>query len=519
MKPPITLTAKRAVLAAVFLLGVLARFIHFRSIDSNLPFHLGGLFLTYAEEILNHGYGLPQRIPVYTAEGIPFVYPPLAFYIEAIIIDLFNPPVFLLVNVLPPLLSCIALAAFWLVCRQLPVSYVGKIAALVTYAFLPSLLGEMLGAAGLAEATGSLFLILLVWSLNRLTQRNSALNADLVGVFLALSILSAPGAAMIAPILLLLYLPVIIWEHRHEPPRLVGHLVLAAVIAVTILSPYLYRLFFQHGIDQLVGTFTNASSEEPGSLWERFLRFEFLDTTYPTFWSAMLVIGIIWSVAKRQYILLIWFLAAVFLPRERYWLSPIPVALLVGGGVGDIIVPSANRIFEQHYANRDVRWVVWAGLLLAATYFIFVPARQRIERMLNEDFQILSQREYAVLADLNTVLPIDAHLVVHSDTALMEWSPYVTARTVLNVRQGSEWEPEERTAILLLENRINRCDSYDCLLTVLTAHPYMTERVYFLMDFDRHNNLAGISADSCAGVPIIYAENNFIVCQIDIPQP
>jgi len=44
-----------------------------------------GLFLQIATEIARHNYHLPATIPYYTASGIPFAYPPLGFYLVAVL--------------------------------------------------------------------------------------------------------------------------------------------------------------------------------------------------------------------------------------------------------------------------------------------------------------------------------------------------------------------------------------------------------------------------------------------------
>ena len=97
----------------LILLGIYIRLNHLASIPADEPFRLGGLFLEFSQQIIANGYALPKTIPFYSAGGIPFAYPPLGFYIQALIIDFFSPPRFWTVNWLPPLIAALTVPSFF----------------------------------------------------------------------------------------------------------------------------------------------------------------------------------------------------------------------------------------------------------------------------------------------------------------------------------------------------------------------------------------------------------------------
>src|SRR4030095_15440901 len=99
------------VIAALILLtGVVIRCTHLFLIDLvHEPFRLGGLFVAFADEIAARNFRLPINIPYYSAGGIPFAYPPLGFYFEAILLKLFPKQIFAIANLLPPFVSILAL--------------------------------------------------------------------------------------------------------------------------------------------------------------------------------------------------------------------------------------------------------------------------------------------------------------------------------------------------------------------------------------------------------------------------
>jgi len=84
-----------ALLATAFIaLGILIRLSHLAQVPAGAPFRLGGLFYEFSRQIIASGYALPKTIPFYSLNGIPFAYPPLGFYVQALIVDLFSPRVF-----------------------------------------------------------------------------------------------------------------------------------------------------------------------------------------------------------------------------------------------------------------------------------------------------------------------------------------------------------------------------------------------------------------------------------------
>ena len=116
-----------------------------------------GLFLSMAEQISRHGYALPATIPHYTAGGIPFAYPPLAFYVVAALSDLLGVEPFAFSRVLPGLFSVLYLIPFYLFGTELLGSkrQAGLAALIVTAS--PPVLQWHLSAGGFVRALAVLF--------------------------------------------------------------------------------------------------------------------------------------------------------------------------------------------------------------------------------------------------------------------------------------------------------------------------------------------------------------------------
>jgi len=144
----------------IILVGAGFRLYHLFIFPFNEPFRLGGLFYEFSRQIVLNNFAFPETIPYYSAGGIPFAYPPLSFYVQAILIQLFNPPLFITVNLLPPLITLLSLPAFYWMIRQYTDDVHLALAGLFAYALIPTAFMNQIEAAGLAESFGVLTIIL-----------------------------------------------------------------------------------------------------------------------------------------------------------------------------------------------------------------------------------------------------------------------------------------------------------------------------------------------------------------------
>ncbi len=188
-----TLKSKKLIALSVTLLAIYIRIAHLFRVPSNAPFRLGGLFYEFSQQIIANGYALPKTIPFYSAGGIPFVYPPLGFYVQALIVDLFSPPRFWTVNWLPPLVAALAVPSFYFLLRKLTDDQNLILGALLAYAMMPAAFVNQIEAAGLAEAFGTLTLIWYAYFLLGV-EKGRWQQVLWTGLLLAATIASSPGA-------------------------------------------------------------------------------------------------------------------------------------------------------------------------------------------------------------------------------------------------------------------------------------------------------------------------------------
>ncbi len=478
---------RQVALALVGLVGVAARLVHLWLIDIRYPFYLGGLYLEFAQQIRLHGYRLPHTIPYYSAGGIPFAYPPLSFYIEALLLDITPLAPFVLVNLLPPVISVLAFFSFFYLVIKLCQGPAFEVSALAAFAVLPNLVSEQIAASGLAEALGTLA---LVWFGIGLLSFYRSGRVLLPGVCLGLCVLASPGSAVAVVPAFAILAGVCLARRRPLLP-----LVWIGLIGTALAAPYLLTVTANHGS----GVFTASLRDETGlsanpsflgSLLQPLLEFDAVRGPRPLLWLALLWWGLIWAGLTRRWPLALAFLSFYLIPREGVWLAAAPACLLIGLAASETFVPAVQRAIQSHYAPRWGRWIAALGLLALVLVELNSLSILIRDKVANRD-KILSPRQVNGLRWIAENTPQDAGLVVLGPTALQEWSPQISRRTVYNVTFGTEWQPAERAQIEHFNQQVAGCRDLACVQEAMAANGWAGQNSYLVVALEGWESSGG----------------------------
>jgi hypothetical protein len=460
-----TTPGSRTVIAGLMLLGAAIRLAHLPFIDLARPFNKGGLYAEFAHQIAAHGYWLPRVIPFYTDGGIPFAYPPLPFYLEAVLVYSLRLPEFPIVNLLPALFSVLTLPPFYALVRELRLDDRTALAALLVYATLPTAYSQHVGGAGLAEAFGTFALLWFVFSLARAHHRDSPLSYALAGLFWALCVTASPGTAYASIPTFGLFALVQLARGQLRPRvRRLALLTLSGVVAVAASSPYWLSVMLNHGPHVFLDTLATQQGGELADSLGRVLSlrvFQFPGGPAPFLWSIALFSGVVWAAIKRQWALLAWFVALSLVPRERSWTSAVPASILAGVGCTRVLLPLLVRLVRGR--PRWTQRPAAAGALvlvlgLTITLLAFALPGRTLAAARRAGLQP-SREALQAMEWVRTNTPAESKFVVLHDTYVKEWVPRIARRTVLNMAFGSEWEPEEAVKI----KELSSCRDFDCI--------------------------------------------------------
>jgi hypothetical protein len=203
-----------------------------------------GLYMTFASEIAANGYAPPSTVAGYTAEGVPFAYPPLQFYVLAVLLDLGAAPV-TLARFMPGVAVLLATAPAYFLGRDVTGSRAGGAAAATALSLNPQVLQWHLSAGGVVRAFAFLYALVAISAAYRAFTTDRRRPVVVAAFAFGLTVLSHPTYALFAAgSVLACYVAV---------SRTLEGLLRGAAIAVggaVLASPWLAWAMGTFGIDQ-----------------------------------------------------------------------------------------------------------------------------------------------------------------------------------------------------------------------------------------------------------------------------
>jgi 4-amino-4-deoxy-L-arabinose transferase-like glycosyltransferase len=384
------------------------------------PSYATALFPHMAEVLLENGYRRPEMVPFYTEGGIPFAYPPLMFYVMAILIDLgINP--YQLIRLLPGISFVLALIPYFYLAREfLSVREAGF--ATVILAVAPQVVRWHISGGGTVRGPAFLLIIVGFYVGVRLFKTRNRWWIVPGALLYGLAMLTHPVYMAYFGISYLVFFALF-------DPSIRGLLHGAAVAAGGALvgAPWWLYVSLVYGHE----TILNASEThgglgaEPEEALESVLLFNNAGYLSEMLIASFVLIGGVYMLSKRRYALPVWFLVtAVMVSQHRY--AFVPGAMLIGAAVAGGIVPWLAEVTSgrDEHGNRTIAAVVFVALVLTTTWFgaHYVtgdpPGEDRNAMSSYVDEDDIEAMEW-VAAETSP----DATFVVLGDQA--EWFPYV----------------------------------------------------------------------------------------------
>ncbi|WP_101298217.1 glycosyltransferase family protein [Halegenticoccus soli] len=449
------------------------------------PAYEGGLYLRMAAEIRAHGYAPPERIPHYTARGVPFAYPPLAFYAAALLVDLTGVDPVSLALYLPGIATIACLAPYYLLAREFlgPTRRAGV--ATVLFAVTPPVLRWHISAGGLVRAPAFLLTLTGLYVGVRLfrtggeAERRRRHLVPAAAVLFGLTVLTHPVYATFFATSYLLFFAAF---DRTARGLLRGAAVAAGGLALS--SPWLVHVVSTHGADVFLaasGTHTGLG----GGLHRLGSRFVYplsvMDALTPFY--ALAFAGALYALYRRRFFLPLWLLVAgYFVGKQRFVF--VPGAMLSAALLFDLLAPRVAGYVRSARRRRTVETVVAATLLVCAGALGVAFAASALQTAHEGGH---TQPQTVDSADLEAMAWARAHTSPSADFVVLgdgaEWFPLYAERTILASPWGAEWtttgEYHRQEALF---KAVSSCREQTCLRRSLAAVDGDPEYVYVPTD-------------------------------------
>ncbi len=403
-------------------------------LQAGFPINDGGMFYVMIEDLYANNFVLP-RYTSYNMLNIPYAYPPLGFYLGALIKFLGVETIHILMFV-PPLISTLSiLAFFWLAHQIFRGEPVPAALATLGQAMLPRSYAWLIMGGGLTRGLGQAFLLLFLASLLqtfRTPEKKWIWFAGLLGGLVVLSHPEAAVHALVAGLVFWFFLA------RHRQAFWTG--VKVATISGIVAMPWIVTVIVYHGIHPFVRAM--QTGEHSLRVISNIMAFHFAEEPLVTFVSAMGLLGLAYTLKQREFFPSVW-LVAHFLasPRSAPTVATLPLAILFAIALQEIVLPHFGRLPGS--TTNPLPKQPWAIVLLGITIYLALGGLQFNLQFPNslyvspEERQAMDWvRENSAPASRFLVLGPPAHPMVQSG---LEWFPTLAQRHSTTTLQGREW--------------------------------------------------------------------------------
>ena len=447
------------------------------------PAYEGGLFLDIVTEIQAHGYGLPERIHGYTAEGVPFAYPPLMFYVIAFALEVTRVDPVTLLLVVPSTVVVLTVVPFYYTAKELLGVPRQAGLATVVFAVTPAVLRWHLSAGGIVRAPAMLLAVTGAYvSIRLFRDRDRRWLGPAIALF-GLTVLTHPHYTAFFG---LTYIVFYVAYDRTIRGLLGGALVAAGGLALA--APWWIQVALTHGPDVFLAASGSHSGllGGVGRLERQFIR-PVREADPLTMFYLSAYAGGIYAVIRRRYLLPAWMILASYVIGKNRFLF-VAGAMLIGLLTWEVLVPAGRWLVaatrsrdgpaiatSKHRSGLEIGAGRQRGQIAALAIVVAVVvgavgigglfAGSVLDTAHHHSTSLPQtvdgdDREAMTWVKVNT--PPGSDVLVLGDAA--EWYPYYTGRTIVVSPWGYEWTSSEQYYEEVdLYRDLSACDDSTCL--------------------------------------------------------
>ena len=450
---------------------------------AQLPLNDGAMFVTLVRDIQGNGLGLPF-FTSYNAADLPFAYPPLPFYLVALLSQFIGWSPIDIIRIAPALVSLLTIPAFFALCRNVLGAGLVTQYAVLAFALLPMSFAWLIMGGGLTRAPGVLFAILAINQMLVAYRDARPRDAALATLFCALTVLSHPENAWFAAYTIA-GMTLLLGRSRK------GLLTAAAVAVGTLIlsAPWWLLVLWRHGPSIFLVFADSGTARGSGLIALLALRW----TGEPLFplLGALALLGLIVCLKQRHFWLPVW-LTLIFLLQQRGTdqRAVLPLAMLVGIGFVHVLLPvleGKGSALVAWLGDRRKEAVTMAAggprrwaLPLATSYLLLVTTFADIggfRELLSE----VSPEHQQAMAWAEALPRGTGQFVVVTGSAwesdkISEWFPLLASQVSVATVQGNEWSGRSFSGPVKENQALQQCliEGADCLDTwaATTGQPF-----------------------------------------------
>jgi len=408
-----------------------------KPLSADFPLNDGGLFYQMTRELVENHF----RIPSYTGYnnlGIPYAYPPLAFYSTAGLSQLFGWQLINIFRLFPAVISILTIPAAFLLIKDLTDDDTLLSLAILIFSMIPVTFDWLIMGGGVTRAPGFLFALLALHFTVVLYKRGMIKHLIFAGICLSLAILSHPETGFHAAV----SVPVL-WFFLSRNKKGAWQTGLIALMTMLLTAPWWGKVLISHGLTPFLSAL--STSEQNGNAFFFPLNVTLTNESGTGSIAILALIGCLLFLAKKQWFLPVWaVISYTVAPRSaKIFIAPM-VAIFAAYTMLLLIQWLDARKNSNGIIMDSPRFLssVFSQLLLAIMFLQWFPSSMRVLNQFSTNR--LTGDERSAFTWINENTGINSRFVVLSNyfwsvDPVSEWFPVLTGRSSAATVQGTEW--------------------------------------------------------------------------------
>lgn len=426
---------------------------------TRFPLNDGGMFYDMTRELQANNYRLPAKTS-YNGLDLPYAYPPLGFYLTALLSSLGWIPLLDLFLWLPAFLATLAIPAFYIFARALLANDLRAALATLFFALTPGSYFWHLMGGGVTRATGMLFLLLAGHFANRLFQQKNFKLIFPTILFSSLAVLSHPEVGLQTA-----GLCAVLWFFFGRTKKGIFHAFLVAIGVMIFTAPWWGTVIAHHGLTPFLSAIQTGQHSSVN--WLDLLASIFFSAEFIPLLFLLRVTGLVYAIWKRHYLLLaLVFAPAILDPRSASSISFLAMnmlsALVVLDGIPTLIHKLRGVDIGSVFDHR-------AGVIsvFVLSFLLFVQCGLRNYTLINTTLTA-DEREAMRWVSENISPAQNFYLITgraySMSDPVQEWFPTLTGQHSQTTLQGLEWTlgPQFTTRLYDLVS-LQSCIDFTCV--------------------------------------------------------
>jgi len=422
--------------------GLIVRHPYFSSKDV-FPVGDGGLFMEMIYSIKSNQYLLPYHVN-YNSHEIPFVYPPLGFYLALLSSKVFGVPVLQVVQVLPVALNLLTIACFVLLASELTGDRVELLLCSGIFSIIFQVYQWTAKGGGLSRSPGFLFTVLSLYLLLLYQRKGVKYYLAFAPAALGLVFMSHLEWALIAVTSTFVF---VLAKGNEGLKKKIYDLLTLGLGSALVSMPWWGTAIYRFGITPFVNAW-NVAEMDTSQFVEKFLAGSMFSVNVLTvedyFLPFLGMIGFVSALFYRRNLLLpVWLLGTyVVAPKNSPISGLAPLIILMAIGLRSIdnilsyLLSQAGKNLGLTGSISKIPVILgylWALIFLATQHLAEKPMLKAIKPVERSTMEYI-EKNTSPDAEFVVLTPLDWH---SADSA--EWFPYLTQRRSLTTPQGLEW--------------------------------------------------------------------------------